>query len=1606
MIRHLSAYFRCRANQGSLVLILFILSLFPVPSGHGASPPAGEDTVSYFSQAIRTLSDLETRRAGSPGEQKSAQFILSEFQSSGQYTVGIQTFSLPVRQKTDSRMVRTDTGKSVDLQPFISNAISPDTIGEEGITGHVIYAASGSRASFNHKPVKDAIVLMELDSGKDWINALSLGARAVVYIQRPVSTKFLFQDKIELTPVDFPRFVITEAQATELFGQFEQMHADAAITVRLFSDLQWVRSEARNVYCLIPGTNDALKEELIIVEGFYDSSEFIAGKSPGADQACSAATLLDLANHLRTTPPQRPVLLVATSGHASSLHGMRELIWTIDEKSRQFKKNQKNIEEALKTYQSGLQSLLRYRDPNSMTMLDFDTVKGHLDDVIKSKIDDVNKKLMQLRLEEKSDPGQIKELARNRMVLKQLGSKRNLRGLSPDESFLVKDLIPICLNQINKKLEDTQRKLDHINSAMAFRELIEDMTIQTVISLHLSSHGDGFGAFSKGWLYPLKPDVNRYSPYAIIDKVLSDSSKAIALEQNIANPLQDTLRPSLQKSWESFFKDTPPLGGEVSSLAGMVGISLVTTNDARRLWGTPQDTPDMVDLENAVQQSRFIASLISSLSSAETLIDDRQLPRNGFSTLKGRANFIRHGELFAEAPAPDSMILSFQGNGIYHSMVDESGEFFIKGVADKKHTLHKVILEGYKFDDSTGKTIWAVDKKKTTKERYRIKVDKRDVETDLIMFSCRQTTLANLLEPRTFKYMTKIDLFDARTDSPPLRYWYSRIDTRSSVLCSLFLEPGTHVKLTLSDTLLTKKLILTHADADHPIGTGYKIDSNPLITPTPYLAAKDMWMLLNPRINNLEHKGINNQKIRELRQEGNAALEQADHFLETRMYDQFFEASETAMALAARVYDHVEKTQKDVLYGVLFYIMLFVPFAFCLERFLFAFRNIYKRIFGFLCILLTLIIIIYNVHPAFELAYSPVVIILAFFIIGLSAMVSWILFNRFEGEMKRLQRIGNRGTDGEISLLKAFSASFFMGVSNLRRRKLRTMLTCITLTILTFTLMSFTSVKNIRQHFKLIYNDTASYQGLLLKQLNWTSLPEQAFNSIQNAMASEMLAAPRGWLETEDRTRTVKIPAVFQDRHFEANGLIGLSHQESDISGLAKFITRGRWFSPDDRHAVLLPERMAEKLGILDKEPGNIQITLWSIPFTVIGFFSGDAFDRFRDLDGESLTPVTFPDEVFQQTTEAEIDAMESGQDTKSFQTRYTHIPFDQTMIIPYSTLMSLGGSLKSVALAYHSLSTIKKHTFQMVDRFGLWLFSGEKDGVYVYNASDTLNYSGIPNIIIPILISVFIVLNTMIGSVYERKREIGIYTSIGMAPSHVSIIFIAEALSYAVLSVVTGYLLAQTVAKVFAGTALLNGITVNYSSMAGVFSMAMVILVVILSAIYPSRIAAAIAIPDVDRAWEMTKATGNLLKIDLPFLLKQEEEQSVRGFLYNFLSSHQEVSHGIFSLDSLKIKQTPGEKDPLYINFTAWLAPFDLGVMQDVTIFSSPSRGQAGFLELTMEINRKSGEHNTWWRVNKRFVNLVRKQLLVWRSLQDAEKESFKRLMDTPQNIKDAAIA
>ncbi len=1601
-----------------MVIIWFWLGALP------AKAEVSDEARNQFVSDIRTLSDFGDRSTGTAGFNSATQFIIQSLEDLDLGDVKTHLFLVPVLLHNNSSLTNLASGHTTTLNPIRGNAISPDTIGPPGIEAPLVYVGHGELSELSGKKIEGTIVLMELDSGKNWIHAASLGAKGLIYLDRGNLTKSFFEDKFELTPIRFPRLRISQAKAEELFGEIENLQGNPRTNrVRLVSDVRWENVTARNIYCLVEGSHPELKEELVIIEGFYDSTAHVLGASPGADEAGSIATLLAYARSLKENPPERSVLLVASSGHSQTLSGMREMIWSIRARSKLQRDMQRDLREVIRHSHKMIEVLQLARTQGkylnmSGPELSQDLLREALSDRIKTEADQIARQLMLLRMEKKdeSDERMIQKLANRRFMLRQIGWRTDFNKLTDEETDEITALISLAIKDHEAILKDAEIQEKMLKSTQSFRSTVTGKEIAAIVSLHLSSHGDGVGAFNQGWLFPLRPRINRVPAYSVLNDIIHQW----AIHSEYASLYHDTLRPSRLRTWDSYFLDQPQLGGEVSAIAGFHGLTLVTVNDARPMWGTPNDTIEKVNIEYAFQQSQMVSGIIGEITKAPVL-HNGEYPRDGFSTVTGRAKFLRHGELFPDQAAPGTTLLCFQGPSVFHAIVDARGNFQLRGIADSKNSYHKVIIEGYRFEPETGEAVWAIDKPGTGKDAYRVKMQRPYMETDLVLFSCRETTIFNLLEPRTFAYMTRIQLIDGRRESEPTRYWYSRMDTRSSTIASIYLEPGTPLKLILSDSLLRKKLILTNSDKTTPEGTGYLVDDWPFIHRTDFMVARDMWNLLEPRIINLENHGIVDEKIRGLQKEGMEALNLAEVSLATYEYDRFSEASARSWALAARVYDQVEKTQKDVLFGVLFYIALFVPFAFCMERLVFSYSNIYKRLVAFLTILILLIGVIYQVHPAFQLAYSPMVVILAFFIIGLSFMVSLIIFFRFEDEMIQLQKKAWRGQGAEMSRWKAFVAAFFLGVSNLRRRRIRTILTCTTLVILTFTIMSFTSVKSSRLHARLQYQTDSPYSGFLLKNVNWQSLPPEAFGIISNSFKGKGLAVPRVWLESEDRTRSERIPITLGEKSFEASGMIGLSAHESRVSGVDDILVGGRWFNEDDRQAVLIPRRMAENLGIDPEDPAETEVRLWGKPFKVVGTFSGQKLHERTDLDGEPLTPVIFPREsAAVELTESEMDAMESGEDVRAFQSLYNHISGELTLIIPYQTLLASGGKLKAVAISYDSKEDIRNMAMNLVDRFGLTLFSGEPDGTYIYNASDTLSYTGVPNILIPLIISIFIVLNTMIGSVYERKREIGIYTSVGLAPSHVSFLFVAESLAFAVLSVVLGYLMAQTLAGMFAGTWLWSGITVNYSSLAGVAAMFLVILVVLISVIYPSRVAANIAIPDVNRSWKLPEALGNNLEVKFPFLMNYHEHRSIGGFIYDYFISHKDVSHGIFSIGNIgfgfvcpfprqlaKNKPDCGNNNQccqdscLDIETKVWLAPFDFGIMQQVQTRFCPSTEEAGYLEIKVTLTRESGESNAWRRINKGFLHAFRKQLLLWRSLDDEEKKYYEQVLDQAQQEK-----
>ena len=264
---------------------------------------------------------------------------------------------------------------------------------------------------------------------------------------------------------------------------------------------------------------------------------------------------------------------------------------------------------------------------------------------------------------------------------------------------------PLPRTTLKKKIHDSEAQLQSLQSALDFRQLTRDYTISGILSLHLSSHGEGVGGFHRGWLYQLRPRINRTGIFSIIGDILES-----AAPEPIGNARYiDSLKPDRLTTWDSYFLDRPFLGGEVSSLAGYIGLSLVTLGDSRSLWGTPWDTSEKINWQYLDNQLELLTDMIRAVTEAPALHGDL-FPRNGFSSVSGKSNLLLQGELFANFPAYKTILLSYQGIAKLYASVHSDGTFIYKGIADSKNVLDKLIIEGYRFDEKTGGVLWAIDK--------------------------------------------------------------------------------------------------------------------------------------------------------------------------------------------------------------------------------------------------------------------------------------------------------------------------------------------------------------------------------------------------------------------------------------------------------------------------------------------------------------------------------------------------------------------------------------------------------------------------------------------------------------------------------------------------------------------------------------------------------------------------------------------------------------------------------------------------------------------------------------------------------------------------------
>ena len=207
-----------------IYLILLSCLLWTPTAGSGMTQ---ESSANLFAEVIGKLSELTDRSTGTTGNQEAALFIKKKLEQLGYSDLGSYRFSVPVMRNEESSLILAERNIQVDLHPIRGNAVTPQTVASPGLFGPLIYVGRGELKELNAKQIAGSIILMEFDSGKNWLHAANLGAKALIFIDRAESPNIFLKEKFELSPLQFPRFWMSQAHAKEVFGDFENLPGGA-----------------------------------------------------------------------------------------------------------------------------------------------------------------------------------------------------------------------------------------------------------------------------------------------------------------------------------------------------------------------------------------------------------------------------------------------------------------------------------------------------------------------------------------------------------------------------------------------------------------------------------------------------------------------------------------------------------------------------------------------------------------------------------------------------------------------------------------------------------------------------------------------------------------------------------------------------------------------------------------------------------------------------------------------------------------------------------------------------------------------------------------------------------------------------------------------------------------------------------------------------------------------------------------------------------------------------------------------------------------------------------------------------------------------------------
>ena len=214
----------------------------PPPNANGA--PAVSAVGARLQKDINALTALPSRVPGTPGNRAAAAYVQNRFSQIGLSQVRADDYfvTTPV---TKSATVSIG-GQELPVLPVYPNQVVASTTPVAGISGPLVYVGQGRVADFNGKKIEGSIAVLDFNSGMNWITAIDLGARAIIFLEPESSNRGEAERKFTFLPVEVPRFYAPAATAAALRAAEGQQ-------ANLRSLVVWEKMPTKNILGFLAG---------------------------------------------------------------------------------------------------------------------------------------------------------------------------------------------------------------------------------------------------------------------------------------------------------------------------------------------------------------------------------------------------------------------------------------------------------------------------------------------------------------------------------------------------------------------------------------------------------------------------------------------------------------------------------------------------------------------------------------------------------------------------------------------------------------------------------------------------------------------------------------------------------------------------------------------------------------------------------------------------------------------------------------------------------------------------------------------------------------------------------------------------------------------------------------------------------------------------------------------------------------------------------------------------------------------------------------------------------------------------------------------------------